>query len=262
MVDAVNDSGALSNTARQHEACRCTQVGCHDLSARKLLNAVANRSVAFDFRTSAHTDQFRNVHETVFEDRFSDHTGPFRHHVQQGELGLHVGRERRMRRGTYVHRFRTLAMHIQANPVFAHFDIRTGFAQLGQNGVQGIRLRVAADNFPAGDRRRHQEGAGFDTVRQNAINAAAQALHAFDGDAVGTLPRHLRAHRVEEVRRVDDFRLARGVFDDGGAFRQRRSCHDSDGRANADHVHDDMRAFQTTIDGRFDVTFFQLNFRA
>ena len=33
MIDTVNNGGALSNTARQHEACGSTQVGCHHLRA-------------------------------------------------------------------------------------------------------------------------------------------------------------------------------------------------------------------------------------
>ena len=262
MIDTVNDRSALSDAARQDQACRCTQVGCHDLSAGELLNAVTNCGIAFNFRTRAHTDKLRNVHKAVFKYRFGDNTGTFCHQVQQGELRLHVGRECRMWRGTHIDCFRAFAVHIQADPVFTDFNISAGFTKLSQHRIQRVRFSVTTDNFATGNRRRHQEGAGFNTVRQNAINTAAQTLNAFDSDTVGALTCHLRAHGVEEVRSIDDLRLTRGVFDNSSPFRQRSSSHDGDGRANADHVHHDMCTFQTTINGRFDVAFFQFNFRA
>ena len=165
-----------------------------------------------------------------------------------------------MWRGTHVHRFRAFTVHIEANPVFAHFNVSTGFTQLRQYGIQRIRLRITADDFATRNRRRHQEGAGFDTVWQHAIHTATQTFYAFDGNTVGALPRDFRPHRVKEVRRIDDFRLTRGVFNDGGAFSQGRGSHDGHGRANADHIHHDVRAFQAAVDGCFDVAFFQLNF--
>ena len=220
---------------------------------------MAYRRIAFDLRVCTHTDQFRNVHETVFKDRFGNHAGPFRNQVQQRELRLHVGREPRVWRGAYIDGFRTIAVHIQANPVFAGFDISARIAQLGQYGIQGIRLCVAANNFTAGDCRSDQESTGFDTVRQNAVYAATQTLYAFDGDAVSPLTFNFRAQRVEEVRRIDDFRLASGVFNNGGAFRQRRGTHNGHGRADADLIHHNMRAFKTSVNRRLHITFFQFD---
>ena len=94
-----------------------------------------------------------------------------------------------------------------------------------------------------------------------ATDAAAEARYAFDGDTIGTLTFDLRTQRVEKVRGIDNFRLARGVFDNGRTFRQRRSAHDGHGSANADLIHHNMRAFQTSINRRLDITFFQLDFR-
>ena len=68
------------------------------------------------------------MHETVFEDRFGDHAGSLGNQIQQGELGLHIGRETRMRSSTNVDSFRTVAVHIEANPVLARFDVRAGIA--------------------------------------------------------------------------------------------------------------------------------------
>lgn len=117
-----------------------------------------------------------------------------------------------MRRGTHVDRFRTVAVHIEADPVFARFDVSPGVAQLRQYGIQGIRLRVTAEDLAAGNRRGHQESPGFNTVRQHTVDAAAQALHAFDGNAIATLACDFCAQRVQEVGGIDNLRLASGVF--------------------------------------------------
>ena len=206
---------------------------------------MANHGIAFDFCVSAHTAQLRHVHKAVLKHGFRDEAGPFCHQVQQRELGLHIGRERRMRRSTHINRFRTFAVHIKADPVVADF-----------------RLCITADNFATRNCRRHQEGTGFDAVWQNAINTAAETLNAFDGNTIGALTRDLRAQRNQEVRGIHNLRLARSVFDDGGAFGKRCCTHDGDSRTDAHFVHDNMRAFQTAINGRFHIAFFQLDSRA
>ncbi|SVM88668.1 Uncharacterised protein [Klebsiella pneumoniae] len=76
----------------------------------------------------AHTDQLRDMHETVFENRFGDHAGSFCNQIQQSELSLHIGRETRVRGSTNVDGLRTIAVHIEANPVLARFNVRAGVA--------------------------------------------------------------------------------------------------------------------------------------
>lgn len=118
---------------------------------------MAYDGIAFNFRTRAHAAEFRHVHKTVFKDGFSDKARPFRHQVQQRELRLHIGRECRVRRGTDIDRLRSFAVHVQTNPVLAHFDIRASIAQFRQYCVQSVRLRVTAEDFAARDRCRHQK---------------------------------------------------------------------------------------------------------
>ena len=223
---------------------------------------MANHGIAFDFCVSAHTAQLRHVHKAVLKHGFRDETRTFCHQVQQRELGLHIGRERRVRRCAHIDRFRTFTVHVQADPVVTDFDIRSRITQLRQNGIQRVRLCITADNFAARNCRCHQESTGFDAVRQNAIHTAAEALNAFDGNTIGTLACYFCAQRNQEVRGIHDLRFTRGVFDDGSAFGKRCCAHDSDRRADAHFVHDDMRAFQAAINGRFHIAFFKLNSRA
>ena len=82
------------------------------------------------------------------------------------------------------------------------------------------------------------------------------------GCTIGALTANFRTQRNQEVRGIDDFRFTRCVFNNRGAFRQGCSTHDGHRCANADFIHHDMCAFQTTIDGSFNVTFFQFDGRA
>jgi hypothetical protein len=73
---------------------------------------------------------------------------------------------------------------------------------------------------------------------------AVQAFDAFDDDGIGAMAADLRAHRIEAVRDVDDFRLTRGVFDDRTALRQHRRHHDVLGTADRDDIEHDVAAAQ------------------
>ncbi|MNV52500.1 hypothetical protein D3C71_1445980 [compost metagenome] len=199
------------------------------------------------------------MHEAVFKDGFGDHTGAFRNQVQQAELSLHIGREPRVWRSTHGHRFRAFAMHIQTDPVFTHFDIRTGFAQLGQHGIQRIRTGITAHHLATGNGCSDQEGTGLDAIRQNAINTATQTINPFDSDAVTAGTGDFCAERVEEVGRIDNFRFTRSILNHGGTGRQGGSTHDGHGSANADLVHNDVCALQAAIDGSFNIAFFQFD---
>ena len=150
-------------------------------------------------------------------------------------------------------------MHVEANPVFTDFDIRTGITQLRQNSIQCVWLRITADNFAARNRRRHQERPGFNTVWQNAIHTTAETFNAFNGDTIGTLPGDLRTQRNQEISGIHNFRFTGGVFDDGGTFCKRCRAHDSDRRADTHFVHDNVCAFQTSLNGRLHIAFFQLD---
>ncbi|UNB79401.1 hypothetical protein MJK72_25610 [Klebsiella pneumoniae] len=56
-------------------------------------------------------------------------------------------------------------------------------------------------------------------VRQHTVDAAAQALHAFDGNAIATPPSDFCAQRVQEVGGIDTLRLASGVFNNRRSLR-------------------------------------------
>ena len=94
--------------------------------------------------------------------------------------------------------------------------------------------RFDRDSLSA-DRARHQERARFDPIRNDVMLCAVQFFHAFDDHAPRARAFDLRAHLVQEIRQIDDFRFGGRAFDHGDAFGQHRGHHDvvgaEDGRA-------------------------------
>ncbi len=248
----------LQRYSRPAPARRRAQIGRHHLRARKLLHAVTDSGIALDLRVRAHTDQLRNVHEAVFKDRFGDHAGPFRYRVKQRELGLHIGREARVRRGTHVDRFRTVAVHIEADPVFARFDVSPASRSFAST-ASGIRLRVTAEDLAAGNRRGHRKS-GFNTVRQHTVDAAARRC------TPSMVMRSLPWPVILRPARSGSWRYrqspARERRFQSSFLRKRRCAHDGYGGADAHLIHHNMRAFQATADRGFDITFFQFDLGA
>ena len=81
-------------------------------------------------------------------------------------------------------------------------------------GRQAVHRDVAAGDAGGG-----QIGAGFDAVVVDGVLGAVQFFDALDGDGRGAGAVDLAAHLVEELGEVDDFGLARGVLNGGGARR-------------------------------------------
>ena len=109
------------------------------------------------------------------------------------------------------------------------------------------------------------EGAGFDAVRNDGVLDAAKCFHTFDDDAAGARAGDFRAHRVEEIREVEDFRLGGGGLDDGDALGQSCGHHHVVGAEHGRAVgaaEVDFRAAQAVGGGEGDVSAFEFDFRA
>ncbi|MNF83690.1 hypothetical protein D3C84_660170 [compost metagenome] len=191
--------------------------------------------------------QFVNVHEAVFEDRLDHGTGAFGNGVEGDELRLHVGRERRVRSGPHVDGFRTLAVHVQLDPVFATGDFGTGLTEFFQNGFEDGRIGVLDLDATAGHGSGDQVSAGFDTVRHDLIESRTQTLDTINGDGVSTSAGHLGAHGVEEVRQVDHFRLASSVLQHAAALGQSSGHHDVLGTGHTDGIEEEVCTAQATF---------------
>ncbi|MNF44971.1 hypothetical protein D3C84_260930 [compost metagenome] len=262
MVDAVDQGVALGHQAGDHQAGGGPQVGRHDWRALELRYAGDDGGVAFDQDLRAHAVHFIDVHEAVLEHGLDHRTGAFGHGVHGDELGLHVGGERRIGRGTKVDRLRPVTLHVQLDPVVAGVDVGTGLFQLLQHGFEDGRIGVLELDAATGGSSGHQVGAGFDTVGHHVVARAPQAFDAIDGDGVGAGALNLRAHGDQAVGQVDHFRFAGGVLQHAPAVGQGRGHHDVLGTGHADGIEEEVGATQAT--GRslgLDVAAFDVDLR-
>src|SRR5258706_8136904 len=65
MVDPQHLGGAFSDKAREHEARRSAQVGCHHRRAGQLVATAHDRNATADLNISAHPAKLGNMHEAV-----------------------------------------------------------------------------------------------------------------------------------------------------------------------------------------------------
>ena len=92
--------------------------------------------------------------------------------------------------------------------------IGAGLGQHVERRLQQFGPRACEQHVAAGHRHRHRIGAGLDPVGQHGVPRAVKLGDALDDDARGAGAGDARAHLVEAVGDVDDFRLAGGVVDD------------------------------------------------
>src|SRR6266851_4783053 len=96
----------------------------------------------------------------------------------------------------------------------------------------------------AGDGACDEVRAALDTIGQDFVGRAVEALHAFDDDSVGAGALDLRAHRAEEIRQVDHFGLARGVLQHGLTLGQCGGHHEVFGAGDGDGLQHQTRPLE------------------
>jgi hypothetical protein len=88
-----------------------------------------------------------------------------------------------------------------------------------------------------------------------------EPLHALDHDRVGARTFDPRPHRNEEVREIDDFRLACRILDHRFALGERRGHHQVLGAGDRDRLEHETRTLQA-LGARPDVTVLDMNIGA
>ena len=121
---------------------------------------------------------------------------------RRAELRLHVGRERRVRRRLDVDGPRSPAAHVELDPIRARRDLRAGFGELLQHGVEVLGLRPREPHAPTGDGRRDEVRAALDAVRHDVVRRCpCEPCDSLYMNRVGAGAFDLRAHRRQEMRR-------------------------------------------------------------
>ena len=160
-------------------------------------------------------------------------------------MRLHVGRERRIRRGADVDGARPARGHdADACLLRPRLDPGAGFNQLVQYRIKRAGARARQCHVPSCGRHDRQIGAGFDPVRHDAVGRAMEARHTRNRDPVGAGPVDVGPHCDQAFRQVHHFGLPCSILDQGIAFGKHCSHHQVFGSGHGDEVGDDARSTQ------------------
>src|SRR3546814_7699095 len=121
-----------------------------------------------------------------------------------------LGWKARMRHRVDIDGQGSPALHVDLDEIGTGRDLRAGLLQLDQNRIhyRGVGLvdAYAATCDRAGD----QVTAGLDTIRHHRVRGRVQRRDATDTDRGRTIAFDLRAHCAQTIRKLDDYRIARG----------------------------------------------------
>ena len=140
---------------------------------------------------------------------------------QRHQLRLQIGRETRKRRGRHLNRPDAGPVARNANALIVDGNGRARLRQHIERRLQQFRPRARQLNITAGHRHRHRVSAGLDPIGKYWMPGAVELRHAFDDDARRPRAGDARAHLVQAIGDIENFRLAGGIADDGGALGQR-----------------------------------------
>ena len=174
----------------------------------------------------AHADQFGGVHKAVFKDFLFEGGGAFGGAEKRHHLRLKVGREAGERLGRDIDSFYMVGAAFDLETLFrlGHFD--AGGVEFFAEGTDEVDAAAQQFDFAAADGGGKHVGAQFDAVGNNGMCRGAEAVDTLDGDCGGAITLNLRAHAAQAIGEIDNFGLAGGVVDDGGAFGQCCGHHD------------------------------------
>ena len=235
---------ALRHQSGDHQRRARAQVGGLDGRAVQLGHALDHSGLLVDAHPRAHALHLRQVAEAGFENVFHHGRCARRGAEQRAHGLLQIGREAGVDLRFERHRA-VVADRTDANRVVPLLHARAHLQQLGGQRFH-VRGDAAADRHVAVRRggSDHQR-ARLDLIRNDGIRAAAlQPLHTADANHIRARALDAAAHRVEEVRHIDDVRLLGGVVDCRRAARAGGRQHDVDRAADGDHIHEHIRADQ------------------
>ena len=239
VVDAVEDGFAVGDEGGEDEGGGGAEVRAHDGGGLEVGSSADGGGAAVDGDVGAHAVEFLDVHEAIFKDVFGDGGGAFGLGGEGHELGLHVGGEAGVLLGGDVGGLEgsagadadTLCADVEADAALVEFSEQRSEV----SGVAAVDVEVAA-----GDGAGHEEGAGLDAVRVDAVAGAVEFGDAVDLDGRRAGAFDVGAHGGEERGQVGDFGLAGAVFKDGFAVGEDGGHQEVFGAGDGDLVEDDV----------------------
>ena len=247
-VRVLDERHALGAHGSNNHCCACAQITGTDLAAVQRLHAVDNGGLPFYLNVCAHAAKFGGVAEAVVIDALGHKTGADCSSKTDRDLWLHVGREAGIRHGLDVCAVQPVG-RFDADGVVIFRDVRADLAQLCSDAVEMLRNDILDQHIAADSCRGRHIGACFDLIGNDGIAAAVQRLDAADLDHVGACAGNLRAHGVQEVRKIHDVRLFGAVFDNRHAAAKHCCEQDVHRRADGDNIEINVAAAQPALRG-------------
>ena len=137
-------------------------------------------------------------------------------------------------------------------------------AQFCDHALEMIRTAVFDLELSPRQRGGDDKGSGFDSIGNDRVFRAAKRFDALDLDRLGSGAVNARAHLVEQVGEIDDFRFARRVVKCGCAARERGCHHQVFSSGDGNFVEVNFGRAQTSVlrRARNDISRFEFYFRA
>ena len=243
VIDVRDACGAVCHQSGDHHRRAGTQVGRLDRSTGQL-TALDDRESALDRDLRAHANELADILIAVIPHALIHDGGSLDGGQQRDKLRLTVGRETGVRHRLDVDAVERTLGRVYDDRLIIFFDLTAHLHELGADALKMLRGDVA-DRDPASGRGGGSHiGARLDLVGNDGIGNAAQIIHAADLDNVGTGAADVGAHRVEEVRQINDMRFLGGVLEDGLTLRLDSGEHQVDGRADRYGVEIHSRAVE------------------
>ena len=236
----------LRDQSGDHHRRAGTQVGRLDGGAGQLTSLDDGESTLYrDPRTHAY--ELADILIAVVPYALVNDGGTLDGRQQRHELGLTVGREARMGHSLDIYAVQRTLGRVDDDRLIVLFDLTAHLTQLGADALEVLGRNIADSDLSAGRGGSRHISAGLDLIRDDRISHAAQIIYAADLDDVGTGAADVGAHRVEEVRQIDDMRLLSGILEDRLTLRLDGGKHQVDGRADGNGIEVDTRAVEGTL---------------
>src|SRR4030065_349965 len=200
---------AFGDEPREYQGRAGPEIGCHERSSAKAPHALYDGAPAVDADVRAHALEFADMHEPVLEDSLP-YDGQAAGNRPHGHyLGLHVGREARVRFGLYVPApYRQVAYYAHPAVLFRHRS--PGLAKLDVERVEVLVGAVFYEHIAAGHGGGDHEGACFYPVGYHTDGDGRELPDALYPYGVGPGAPYPGAHGIQCVGEADDLRFERG----------------------------------------------------
>ncbi len=143
------------------------------------------------------------------------------------------------------------------------FNLDTNLAQPGNDAIAMFRITVFDLQFTFGNCGGHDESSGLDSIGNDRVLGAAEALNAVNLNRGRSGATHARAHFIQKFRQIPHFRFASGIVNNGRAASQGGSHHQVLGPGHGNFVEVNFRADQSILRRtRHDIAGLEKNFGA